>query len=241
MAAIDSVLQVYDAAKALLRQANIDHFLEPAEHVVEVERLRQLYRPRRDVRLLILAESHVRVTENSFRRNGPAFLYNERYYTPWWQHLLLPAFAPHIRKTDHALRKDLLEKLSSLGVWITDASLISLSGYRKVKAGWPNRPLDALRDEVLELSWRGHVGAQFSRVLNQSRVPAICVLRSVRGVLPSAENFHCTVLNFRCPSNSKLYAQPDYDFGTNAFLHALRQAGIVSLEPSTAALLEQTT
>ncbi len=226
MFGLDSVLQVYDAIRARLEQADLAQFMEPVEHVLEVERLRQRYRPKTEVRVLVLAESHVRVSAQQYHRSGPAFLYNERYYTPWWQHLLLPAFAPERKRTDAAARLELLAQLQAAGVWVLDASLISLSGYRKVKTGWPNRPLEAARKKILEISWRGHVEEQVSGILKQTQIPAICVLRSVRKMLPEQVSSGCTILNFRCQSNAAVYGSGGYKFGTSAFLRAIRQAGL---------------
>src|ERR1039457_3918441 len=69
---------------ALRRQHDI---VEPFDHVEEVERLRQRNRPRQ-VKLLLIAESHVRVSDDQFARRGAGFLYEPRYTTRWWNDLI---------------------------------------------------------------------------------------------------------------------------------------------------------
>ena len=223
---IDSIVQVYDAVRACLERANLSGYLEPRAHVAEVERLRCLYRPDGDVQLLVIGESHVRVSEEYFGRGGPAFIYNERYYTPWWRHLFLPAFAPETKQADAGVRLQLLREMQSRGIWVVDASLVSLSGYRKVEPGWSNRPFDSIRKALLQISWDGHVGLQVARVLKQKRAPVVCALGSVTDFLPEPVRRDVVRLNCFGPANAAVYGREDYDFGTQAFVRAVRSAEI---------------
>lgn len=79
-----SIHRLYDNVGVLLHEAGVGDYVEPVEHVLEVERLRQAYRPHGEVKFLLIAESHVRVSPDHFASKGSGFIYEHRYYTPWW-------------------------------------------------------------------------------------------------------------------------------------------------------------
>src|SRR5262249_3096400 len=103
----------------LLRDTLSDHpskgWIETFDHVWEVEHLRIQQRPKH-IRLLLIAESHVRVRDLQVK--GACFIYEPRYYTPWWGDLFLPAFgAPYHKGTTPTIRRDCLDAMREEGFW----------------------------------------------------------------------------------------------------------------------------
>lgn len=201
--------------------------LEPIEHVREVERLRQLYRPQcGKLRLLLLAESHVVVSDLS---KGVGFIYEPRYYTPWWHDLILPGFGADPKRTTADLREKYLTRLRDEGFWLLDISIIALSGYRKVERDWPNRPFDMhsgrIRKEFSQLSWDGHVRGLFLDIVLRE-APVVAAFESVTWILPSEAP--CTIhpIKFRTKSNNRVYRSPDYKGGTHSFKDLAERAGL---------------
>jgi len=187
-------------------------YLEPLRDVERVNELRQSFRPK-TIKLLILGESHVR------RRDGPGFIYNAAYYTPWWRDLLWPAFGGRGQS-----RADNLLMLQQRGVWILDASIIALSGYRNVRREWPARPLDPYRNEIFAASWDAFVRNEFE---SASSAPVV-YFESAAAMLPAATRANGTALRFNGPRSAKTlrYTDPAYRYGTARFGEAVRAAGL---------------
>ena len=223
ISAMNRVASTYQRIRALLAGADLEGHLEPLEHVLEVERLRQAFRPEGDVKFLVLAESHVRSTLPNFARQGAGFIYEPRYYTPWWHQLLLPAFGV-LQPTTADKRANFLLRLKQSGFWVLDVSLISLSGYTKVDPNWPNRPLDRIKREIFRESWNGHVERLFEEVRTQRRPAVICAFDCVRDVSPLHLGDNVTFIRFKAQGNSAKYSRPDYPFGTSKFQEAARKA-----------------
>ena len=171
---MESVRRAYNDLCVLLRNADLDQYIEPIKHVLEVERSRRFYRPSTDVKFLLIAESHVRVSPDRFTNKGPGFIYEYRYYTPWWGDFILPAFGtvrpigdvPTRQPANSANRFRWLECLKSNGFWLLDVSLLSLSGYQKVDPHWPGRPLDKLATRIIKTSWI--LGARIAHIVTES-------------------------------------------------------------------------
>jgi hypothetical protein len=222
---VESIHRVYDNVRALLREADLEHYVEPVEHVREVERLRWEYRPNGDVKFLLIAESHVRVSPDYFASKKSGFIYEPHYYTPWWHQFILPAFGK-VQSTNPENRLRWLKRLKSSGFWLLDVSLLSLSGYRKVDQDWPRRPLDKRKEEIIKASWGCHVKNLFDETMNQRRPPVVCAFESVSFVLPLGIMDQVTIVKFAGPGNARLFRSPDYRYGTKRFCDAARDAGI---------------
>jgi len=187
-------------------------FLEPLSDVQRVNELRQHFKPAK-VKLLIVGESHIR------RPLGPGFIYDSSYYTPWWRDLLWPAFGG-----SELSRADSLKHLQDRGVWILDASIIALSGYRNIAPEWPSRPLDAHLKNILAASWDNFVGREF-----QASTPEhVVYFERAADMLPEGTRKNGTALRFNGPRHSKAlrYTAPEYRFGTARFIQAVRAAGL---------------
>src|SRR6266404_1617799 len=94
---MSAINDAYDCIRACLSGCDLGPYIEPLSHVLQVDALRQAYRPKGDVRLLLIAESHVRRPDQYVQSFGPGFLYNPNYYTSWWGDLFLPAFGGRLR------------------------------------------------------------------------------------------------------------------------------------------------
>ena len=189
----------YEAAAAITGP----QYLEPLADVEQVDTWRQQFRPK-TVRFLLVAESHVR------RKQGPGFIYDPAYYTPWWHSLLRPAFGKDVSR----------ESLKERGVWILDMSVLALAGYRGV---YPelltNRPFDMLADQIFAASWLYYVRREFE----EADCRNIAYFERVKSMLPDVSG---TPLKFCVPSNSARYRKPDYQYGTARFIDAVRAAGL---------------
>jgi hypothetical protein len=225
LGSMDRAAETYQRILTSLTDVGLRRFVEPVEHVLEVERLRQRYRPDGDVRFLLLAESHVRVGPDYFRKKGAGFLYEARYYTPWWRDLLLPAFGK-IQSTTAHTREQWLSRLKQEGFWLLDVSLLSLSGYQKVDREWPRRPLDEFREQIISDSWHGHVKQTFNDIMAQSKPPVVCAFRNVAFVLDGNLPEEPTLLAFNSQQNARVYSSPDYGHGTARFQEAAKRACI---------------
>jgi hypothetical protein len=153
---------LYDSVRAKLAGVGLAQYLEPYAHVSETEALRQSFRPD-FVRLVIVAESHVRKSDGDFQENGPGLVYNPQYSTPWWDDLLFPGFGGTASK-GIPYRAKCLQRLRDSGVYVLDASVISLSGYQRVDSSWPRRPLDACREQIIRDCWVGFTGDQLDQI-----------------------------------------------------------------------------
>lgn len=218
--------QTYCRLRERLQKTGHSAYVEPYAHVEQVDALRHQYRPH-DVRLLIVAESHVRRSNEVFLQRGPAFIYNPRYYTPWWTELLLPALGG-TPGTNANKRAEYLYRLRDSGIWIQDASILSLSGYRTVQTEWEPRPFTTVEKDVVETSWFGYVQQEFASVWQQPHKPVLCVFERISHVLPSEVREQAIPLRFLSPGpNSRTrYRSPEYRFGTQRFCEAARQAGV---------------
>ncbi len=187
-------------------------FLEPLSDVQQVNHLRQQFKPAK-VKLLLVGESHVR------RPRGPGFIYDPAYYTPWWRDLLWPAFGGSERS-----RSDNLHQLQDRGVWILDASIVALSGYRNIEPEWPARPLDAHLSNILFASWHAFVRHDFEAAAPEH----VVYFERAAGMLPEQVRRHGTALRFNSPRHAKAlrYTDPLYRFGTVRFIEAVRAAGL---------------
>ena len=195
------IKQAYCAVQALTSR----DYLEPFCDVERVHHLRQQFRPKA-TRLVILAESHVR------KPQGPGFIYDATYYTPWWRDLLRPAGI------------ESLKQLQDSGIWILDASVIALSGYRNMNRDWPARPFDAHLEAIFETSWTNYLAAEFEQV---SSAPLIYFERAAH-MLPQQARRNGTPLRFNGPRHPKAlrYTDPAYRYGTARFIEAVRAAGL---------------
>ena len=187
-------------------------FLEPFRDVERVNDLRQTFRPKL-TKLIIIGESHVR------RGNGPGFIYDPAYYTPWWRDLLHPAFG-----IGGLPRTDGLNYLCESGVWILDASVIALSGYRNIEREWPARPLDSHLNAILAASWNAFVRHEFE----SANAAHVVYFERAAAMLPEDIRRKGTPLRFNGPRHAKAfrYTDPQYRFGTARFIEAVRAAGL---------------
>ena len=221
------LLSTYELIRSGLEGCELPEPLEPFEHVNEVERLRLGFRPE-NTRLLLFAESHVRVTDEYFADRGVGFIYNHRYHTPWWNDLLLPALsAREVQSINLTERARLVQLLSfqRLGFWVVDASIIALSGYKKLDKRFEGRPFDVVRGAIIENSWE-YVGPIVEEMVNQAHPPVICYFKTVDFVLPEEVKKKGTALKFCTPTNASVYRSEAYPHGTVAFISAARRAGI---------------
>lgn len=202
------IKQAYRAVESITGS----EFLEPLCDVERVNHLRQCFRPKQ-VKLLIIGESHVR------RREGPGFIYDAGYYTPWWRDLLWPAFG----RIDGS-RAENLRFLCDKGVWILDASVIALSGYRNVQREWPARPLDPNLTGILAASWNRFVRQEFE----SAGAAHIVYFERAGAMLPEQTRRNGTALRFNGPRHAKAlrYNDPQYRFGSARFIEAVRAAGL---------------
>jgi hypothetical protein len=196
--------RISQAYRAVRAQTASD-YLEPFCDVERVDHLRQQFRPK-STRLVILGESHVR------KQQGPGFIYDAGYYTPWWRDLLRPAGI------------ECLEQLQDSGIWILDASVIALSGYRNVNRLWPGRPFDQHSTAIFEASWSNFLAQEFAQV---DTVPVVYFERAAH-MLPEQARRNGTPLRFNGPRHPKAlrYNDPAYRYGTARFIEAVRAAGL---------------
>jgi hypothetical protein len=222
---MESIHRVYDNVLAVLHEEGLGHYVEPVEHVLEVERLRRAYRPNGDVKFLLIAESHVRVSPDCFASKGSGFIYEHRYYTPWWHQFILPAFGT-VQPTNPENRLRWLERLKSSGFWLLDVSLLSLSGYHKVDRRWAGRPLDNFTKRIINASWKGHVHHLFEQIMDQGCRPVVCAFESISDVLPPEIKDQATIVKFAGRGNARVFRSPNYPYGTKRFCDAAKKAGI---------------
>ena len=222
------LLSTYELIRSGLEGCELPEPLEPFDHVKEVDRLRIAFRPEKTL-LLMLAESHVRVTDEYFTHTGAGFIYNHRYYTPWWSDLLVPALGTqevqNVRLTETA-RLAQLRRFQRLGFWVVDASVIALSGYKKLGKDFEGRPFDVVKRAIIEISWEEYVGLIVDEMLNQAQPPVICYFETVGFVLPEEVRKKGTALKFCSQANASDYRSETYPHGTAAFISAARRAGI---------------
>lgn len=220
---MESLGTCYDSIVQLLSSHPNRSLVEPFDHVLQVERLRLERRPQGDVRLLLIAESHVRIRD--IGNKGAGFVFEPRYYTPWWRNLFLPSFGAAFTRTTHPIRGRCLQSLSSAGFWLLDASVLSLSGYKKVGCD-QSRPFErTLTRQIVQLSWEKHVRQHYESVMRQTSKPVVVAFENVAEVLPIAADFK---IKFEVKANSRVYRTPEYGWGTHTFKKAAKLAGLDS-------------
>ena len=226
-----SLEETYNRLGTYLADQQMADLTESIAHVREVEQLRQLYKLPADVRFLLLAESHVRTSDSDYQRKGIQFIYEHRYYTPWWQSLILPGFGAQLEKykgtpNKAESRRKYLDQLRRSGFWLLDVSIMALSGYKNV-GQVSSRPFvgKTLRG-ITELSWEGHVRSLFEQAMNQSTPPVIVAFTNVAHVLPPMLQSSVHQVKFLVSSNSRAYANAAYPYGTHAFAAAACEAGL---------------
>lgn len=204
-------------------------YVEPFNHVQMVEDLRLANRPAGQVKLLLLAESHVRAPDDL--AGGIGFVYAPTYYTPWWHDLFLPAFgAASKARATKATRAEYLNRMKRAGFWLLDASLLALSSYRNVK--YPvSRPFNERQVKALiRISWQQHVSHHYQEVMQQAQPPVVVAYQSVIAHIPEIDHVSTIVPDYRLvfngPSNSKKYRQAGYCGGTKTFCQAAERAGL---------------
>jgi len=205
--------------------------IEPFAHVEAVEQLRQQNRPER-VKLLLLAESHVRVPDDQFNQRGCGFIYEPRYTTPWWYDLFLPGFGSnHDGRLTPELKVGMLSRMRDAGFWVLDASVLSLSGYAKV--GCPeNRPFSKApyrrghERELLNLSWQVYVQPIFCALMSVPNPPVLAAYRRVSHLLPSQWRSNAEPFLVFPPRNHQAhYRQSTFVGGTQTFRRKAADAG----------------
>ena len=214
---------------ALIRQHDL---VEPFAHVEAVELLRQQNRPE-TVKLLLVAESHVRVSDDNFSQRGCGFIYEPRYTTRWWYDLFLPGFGSNRQgRLTPDLKVRMLARMRDAGFWVLDASVLSLSGYAKV-GSQENRPFSkapygsTLEGKLLDLSWRTYVQATFCALMTAPNPPVLAAYGRISHLLPSqwrseAEPF----LVFPAQNNQAQYRQATFVGGTETFRRKAAAAGL---------------
>jgi len=222
---MSAINDAYDCIRACLRGCDLEPYIEPLSHVLQVDALRQANRPKEDVRLLLIAESHVRRPDRYVQLFGPGFLYNPNYYTSWWGDLFLPAFGGRLRAS-RKNRQGYLRAMQNAGFWVLDMSLIALSRYDKVNPDWPARPFDSYQEQIVRDSWFYVVEAEVQKVMNQATPPVVCVYDRVSYVLPHTLLSQAAILKFNTPANAVQYRQPNYPFGAERFRQAAVAAGL---------------
>ena len=68
--AVPAINDAYDCIRSCLSRCGLETYIEPLSHVLEVNTLRQAYKPKEEVRLLLMAESHVRRPEQYVQSFG---------------------------------------------------------------------------------------------------------------------------------------------------------------------------
>lgn len=225
---MDLLRELYGELRIALERVDLEQYLEPYEHVHTTELLRQSFRPG-FVRLVIVAESHVRKQDADFRENGPGLVYNPRYSTPWWTDLLFPGFGGTSSKSI-PYRAKCLQRMKESGVYVLDASIIELSGYQRVDSNWPRRPFDAHREQLIRDCWMTFTGLELDRIIAGNPNVVVVLYTTVRDMLGGELRRDVAELafplKFRGAGNQKLYEEPDYPFGTRSFSAATKRAGL---------------
>jgi hypothetical protein len=221
---MSTISNAYDSIRMCLTGRDLEGYLEPLSHVLSVDALRQAYRPK-EVRLLLVAESHVRRPDPYVESVGPGFLYNPNCYTSWWGDLFLPGFGGRFRASREN-RREYLRAMQGAGFWMLDMSVIALSRYNRVSPDWPARPFDSYQRQILGQSWSFAVQAEVQSLMRQATPPIVCVYDRVSSVLPSNVLNGAAILRFNTPANSARCRQSDYPFGTERFRQAAIRAGL---------------
>jgi len=211
----DSLRKCYNEVICLLANHPYAGFIEPFEHVEEVERLRWRYCQPGQAKAVLVAESPVRVANLT---RGVGFVGEPRYYTPWWHSLFIPAFSAMSKKTTTVIRHSYLQAMGEAGFCVLDLSVISLSGYKKVGAP-VSRPFDQqCVNQIMGCCWQYYVGAIYGQMVNKPKPPLIVAFDNAAKHLP--ESPKCR-LKFETASNARIYRQPHYEWGTNVFSQAM--------------------
>ena len=220
--------ELYRDVRAALAGVGLEQYVEPYAHVNVTEALRQSFRPDL-VRLVIVAESPVRKPDPDFRENGPGLVYNPQYPTPWWDDLLFPGFGG-TRSKSIPYRAKCLRRMRECGVYVIDASIIALSGHQRVDSSWPRRPFDAYREQLIRDCWVRLTGHELDLIIARNPDVVVVLYTTVRDML--GRELRADVaerafpLKFRCAGNERVYEEPDYPFGTQAFCTATKHAGL---------------
>ncbi len=196
--------QCYDGIKGLTPNLDLDSY----EVVEEVSRIRELWRPKK-VRVVLLAESHVRTSQEDFanrwhvpdteyRGNFVRFVYclanGEKCLAPgvsrntgtlqFWKIFYgclnrvrdSSDFAPIKHSTPNHERItnkiDLLMKMKQTGIWLVDASIVSVNNLKDV----------AVRKQILRYSWNNFTGP-LVRSLSPDPKHIIVIGKMVGGIL----------------------------------------------------------
>ena len=225
---MDLFQELYRDLRSMLSGVGLEQYLAPYEDVIRTESLRQSFRPDL-VRLVIIAESHVRKPPADFRENGPGLVYNPQYSTPWWRDLLFPGFGGTPSKSV-LYRAKCLQRMKESGVFVLDASIIALSGYEKVDPRWPRRPFDKHLEKIIRECWARFTGWELDLIIKENPDVVVALYTGVRevlgGELRSDVAERAFPLKFRVASNEKVYEEPDYQFGTQSFRAATKCAGL---------------
>lgn len=212
-----------------LAHVGLAEYVEPYTHVSAVEALRLRHRPKL-VRFLMIAESHVRKSESQFSGSGPGLIFNPTHPTPWWTDLLVPGFGGTKSRSPRHYREKCLARLSEVGFWVLDASILALSGYQKVDPNWEPRPFDDYSEQIVRDSWFYYNSAVLDSILQQPHKPVIVIYTRVMDMLGEQLGAELTgtsyLIKFRCRANSTFYAADSYRFGTRRFCEAAREAGM---------------
>ena len=221
--AMETLRACYDSLAQLLSDHPNRSMVEPFDHVLQVERLRLERRPKENVRLLLIAESHVRTRDISSK--GAGFVFEPKYYTPWWQNLFLPSFGAAFSKTTRSIRDRCLHSLTNAGFWLLDASVLSLSGYRR-SGTIQSRPFErTVTRQIVQVSWETHVRQHYELVMQQASKPVVVAFVNVAEVLSIKPDFR---VKFEAKANSRIYRTPEYGWGTHTFKKAAKLAGLDS-------------
>ncbi len=222
--------KLYGEIREALAGVGLAQYIEPYSHVNETEGLRHSFRPD-FVRLVIIAESHVRKPDADFRESGPGLVYNPQYRTPWWNDLFFPGFGG-TRSNSVLYRERCLRQLRECGVYVMDASVIALSGYQRVDPKWPRRPFDLYREQIIRDCWVRHTMHELDLIIARNPDVVVVMYKTVGDML--GQELRADVaqgtfpLKFRVASNERVYEKTYYQFGTQSFCAATKQAGLSS-------------
>ena len=219
---------LYKHLRTTLAGVDLDKYVEPYEHVRGNESLRQSFRPGL-VRLVVIAESHVRKPDADLSENGPGLVYNPQYKTPWWKDLLFPGFGGTPSESI-PYRAKCLKRMKESGVYVLDASIIALSGYQRVDSKWPRRPFGAYDGTIVRDCWAHYTGRELDQMIAENPDVVVVLYTTVRdmlgGALRSDVAKGAVLLKFRGKGNERVYEEPNYMFGTQSFCSATKSAGL---------------